>query len=250
MTTGRMFGMCGLLLAAAAAAQEPKVEPKASSAQPGELLPSPFRAYVVVDTRYPGKVNPPATPDDRDPKDRTHKMHDLVTDNGLSPVVAVFVRADPKDLGADSGVVKLAKAVNKIIPDYRADKLAAFVSFLRVEGMPKAVTLTEADKTQTTVELDAEYPDDEKRDVYADQIDTLAKAAAARSVVWTLAPVKSKATDAWGLKAEDEVTVVVYSNRLRVFKRWAFKADGPTDDQVKEITDAVEEMITGVAKKK
>jgi hypothetical protein len=174
-------------------------------------------------------------------------MHCLVCDNGLSPVVAVFVRSDPKTLGG-SGVVKLAQAVEKIVPDYRADRLAGFVQFLKIEGMPKSVTI-DADGTQTVVELDAEYPDDENRDVHATEIRDLAKAANTPNIVYALAPVKSKAIDAWGIGANDQVTVIIY-NRLRVAKRWTFDATGPTDAQIAEIIAATEEMITGMPKAK
>src|SRR4051812_24870930 len=65
--------------------------PKAGKRAP---IPSGFRAYVVLDDRYPHHGPADAKPDtlkpdQRDPKDRTDKMHDLVGENGLSPVVAV-----------------------------------------------------------------------------------------------------------------------------------------------------------------
>lgn len=245
----RLFGLCGLVAAAlSGAAQEPK--PPASTAQPGQVVPATFRAYMVADDRFPPKVNPPVTADDRDPRDRTSKMHCLVCENGLSPVVAVFVRPDPAKLKG-GGVAKLAAAVNQIVPDYRADRLAGFVQFLQIEGMPKSVSLPSPDGTQTEVDLDAEYPDDEKRDQYATDIRDLATATKAPNIVFGLAPVKSKATDAWGIGPKDEVTVVIYT-RLRVAKRWTFDANGPTDEQVAEIIAATEEMITGQkpAKKK
>lgn len=237
-----------LLAAAAATAQQPKAPPP-STAKPGEVVPSTFRAYVVVDDRFPPKVNPPVKPEDRDPRDRTNKMHCLVCENGLSPVVAVFVRADASKIGGESGVVKLAKEIDRIIPDYRADRLAGFVAFLKIQGMPKTVTVTDADGKSTAIELDAEYADDEKRDVYATEIRDLVKAAKTPSVPFTLAPANSKATAAWGIKPEDEVTVVIY-NRLRVANRWTFGADGPNDAQVKEIIAATEKMITGMEKGK
>jgi hypothetical protein len=244
MTPRRTAGLAaGLLFAAVAAAQEPKVE---STAQPGQVVPATFRAFLVADGRFPPKVSPPVKAEDRDPRDRTRKMHDLVGENGLSPVVAVFVRADPKAL-ADSGVTKLVQAVDKKIPDYRSDKLAGFVQFLRIEGMAKSITLTNPDGTTKVVELDAEFPDDEKRDVHADEIAQLAKAAAAPNVPFGLAPAMGKAAAAWGVKAEDEVTVVIYS-RLRVAKRWTFPAAGPTDEQIAEIVKETEAMIAGIGK--
>jgi len=250
MTTRRTFGLFAALLAAAAGvAQEPKAAPP-STAKPGEVVPATFRAYVAADDRFPPKVNPPLKPDDRDPRDRTAKVHCLVCENGLSPVVAVFVRGHPKDVAPDGGVAKLAKALDAKIPDYRADRLAGFVAFLNVEGPAKTVTVTNAEgATTAVVELDAEYPDDEKRDEYATAIRDLAAATKTPNVPFALAPAASKAAAAWGLGADDQVTVVIY-NRLRVVNRWKFDAAGPTDDQVKEIVAAAEEMITGVKKAK
>jgi hypothetical protein len=239
----------GLLLAAAAPAQEPKGEStdqKGSTGQKGQVVPAPFRSFLVADDRFPPKVNPPVRPEDRDPRDRTRKMHDLVGEYGLSPVVAVFVRADPKGL-ANSGVVKLAQAVDKKVPSYRADRLAGFVQFLRIEGMPKPVTLTNADGTTKALELDAEYPDDEKRDVYADEIAQLAKAAGTPNIPFGMAPVASKSVAAWGIRADDAVTVVIYS-RLRVANRWTFPATGPTDEQIATIIKETEEMIAAIGK--
>ncbi|MBX9580747.1 MAG: hypothetical protein K2X87_10605 [Gemmataceae bacterium] len=241
MTTRRMFGMCGLLLAAAAsAAQDPKAAGP-SRAKPGEPVPATFRAYLVTDDRFPPKVNPPAKPDDRDPRDRTGKVHCLVCETGLSPAVAVFVKADPKALGPDSGVVKLAARLNKLIPQYRADRMAAWVHFLRLDGPPKAVPVPGAD---APVELDAEYPDDERRDEYAREVRDLAKAADAPNVPFGLAPAKGKMVDAWGIGPDDEVTVILF-NRLKVANRWTFKADGPTPAQIDEIAAAVAAAVEG-----
>lgn len=244
MTTGRTLGMIGALLAAAAApGQDPKA---ATGANPGDLVPASFRMFLVTDDRFPLK-SPPAAgekvkPENRDPKDRTGKIHCLVCEHGLSPVVAVFVRADPKTLGPDAGVVKLARRMNGLVKDYRGDKLAGFVGFLREEGPPKAVAVDGA-----TVELDGEYPDDENRDEHARQVADLAKAADAAKIPFGLAPRQSKADDAWGLKPGDAVTVVFY-NRLKVVNRWTFPADGPTDAQVKEIADAVAATLGGAKK--
>ena len=252
MTPRRTAGLAaGLLLAAAAAAQEPKVDPKAdpkaaSTAQPGEWVPATFRAFLVADGRFPPKVPQPTKAEDRDPRDRTRKIHDLVGENGLSPVVAIFVRPDPDKL-ADSGVVKLVQALDKKIPQYRGDRLAGFVQFLQLGGMEKAVALPNPDGTTTTVPLDAEFPDDEKRDEYADAILKLANAAKAPNVPFGLAPANGKAAAAWGIKAGDQVTVVAY-NRMRVKNRWTFGAAGPSDAEVAAVIKATEEMVTGTAK--
>ncbi|HYH65363.1 MAG TPA: hypothetical protein VD866_11765 [Urbifossiella sp.] len=252
MTLRRTAGLAaGLVIAAAAVAQEPKVEPKAdpkaaSTAQKGEWVPATFRAFLVADGRFPPKVSPPVKAEDRDPRDRSRKMHDLVGEYGLSPVVAVFVRSDPTDL-AGSGVVKLAQALDKKIPEYRGDKLSGFVHFLWLDAPEKAVTLPGADGKTESVTLDGEFPDDEKRDDHADAVLKLANEAKAPNVPFGLVPGKGRMINAWGLKADDKVTVVIY-NRMRVKDRWVYPAAGPTDEQVATIIKAAEDMIANVGK--
>ena len=240
---------CFTLATAIALARDPVIGPAkvASKGLKGEVVPSPYRAYMVVDNRYPPKVAGSTNPDDRSPKDTTNKIHDLVCEHGLNPVVAIFVRKEAKDL---PGVAKLAGEMNKLMtfPEYRGNKLASFVMFLNIEGMPKSVTVTNPDKTQTMVELDAEYPDDEKRDIpYATAIKDYASALKTPNVVFGLAPVTSKANTAWSLDPADDVTVVFF-NRIRIVDRWKFAADGPSDEQIKTILATVEDSVLGTKK--
>ncbi len=67
-----------------------------------------------------------------------------VCENGLSPVVAIFVRGD---IAADraAGLKKLIKSTDELIPKYRGDKLAAFVMFLKLESGTKDVRVKKAD---------------------------------------------------------------------------------------------------------
>ena len=243
------LGIFGLFLAIGAFAQDP-AQPIASTGQKGELVPAAFRAYMVVDERFAPQVAGSKLPEDRDPKDCTDRIHDLVCEHGLNPVIAVFVREDAKKLTPTSGVGKLATEMNKLmtLPDYRGAKLAGFAIFLKVEGPQKSVTIVNPDKSQTVVELDAEYPDDEKRDQYALDIRDLASGFKAPNVVFGLAPAKSKAATAWAIADDDEVTVVIF-NRIRVLNRWKFKADaGPTDDEIKQIIGTAEASVLGVKK--
>jgi hypothetical protein len=248
MHSRRFLGSVGLLaVAAAAAAQDEKKAPPA----PADVIPSPFRAFLVVDDRFPPKVNPVTKPDDRDPKDRTGKMHCLVGEFGLSPTVAVFVRAPlAADMGGarqlvvgpDGGLARLVKAIDGLVPKYRGERLGGFVQFLQLEGGTKLAKVTAPDGTVTAVELDKEYPDDEKRDVYAKDVKDFANAVKAPNLPFGLAPVTSRAVTAWNIKPEDEVTVVIY-DRMRVAKRWVFKADAIGDAQVQEVLAATEAMI-------
>ena len=224
MRINRLFGIVGLLAAMAvgAAAQDDKKddkkdEPKAKAARP-PLVPATFRAFLVTDERYPPKVNPPVKLEDRDPRDRTGKIHCLVCENGPNPVVAIFVRADPSPKLDKPTLTDLTQKLSTLITTYRADKLAGFVAFLRLDG---------------------EYPDDEERDVKAKDVREFAISAKSPNVPFGLAPTKSAANEAWGIGEKDEYTVVFYRN-MRQIKRWKFDENGPTMDQIKEITDAVE----------
>jgi hypothetical protein len=244
-------GLAGLILSfcVAAPAQEAKTK------LPDNVIPAAFRAFLVVDGRFP----PTKTADGMeqvDARNRTGKLHCLVCENGLAPVIAVFVRlrGDAKaTLATDKGVGDLVKRTNALIPKYRADKLASFVMFLRLEGGTKVVTLKSLkDKmeVETKVEQDLEYPDedDEKREKYTEDIRDYAKALATPNVPFGLAAEKSKAVTEWGIKEGDEVTVVVYY-RMRVVKRWAFKTpDALTENDVTEILKVAENAIVGTKK--
>lgn len=248
-------GLAGLLCLSASG-QDPKVN------IPPDAVPATFRMYLVTDYRFPFLKNPDNTPkkgadgkDVRDARDRTEKMHCLVCDYGLSPVVAVFVRADAKTLGADSGVGKLAKRLDALIPRYRADKLAGFVAFLQLEAGEKTVTgktkQPDGTEVESMVVLDFEYPDDEKRDVYAKDIRDLANGLNTPNVPFGLAATKSKALTAWGVAEKDEVTVIVYYRMRRVGTPWRFaQAADLTDAKIDAILDATEEKITGKKKVK
>jgi hypothetical protein len=313
MTPRRTAGVVVFLAAALAAANAGQDEPKAdgtkAAPKPGDrtTIPAAFRSYIVLDNRYPHRAKIDAKledlkPDQRDPKDRTGKMHDLVCENGLAPVVAVFVREDAKKFGPESGLAKLAKALDAEIrkPKNRADKLAAFVIFLKLEGEPtlrgktftgeltipedrpadetgkakkgaekraavssvygpdgKAVKVDDPVKGESTTELDYDYPDDEQRDAAAKDVWDFAKAVRDEAVKarppgkdvptflvpFGVAPTKSKAVAAWDIK-DDPITVVMY-NRFHTLPelRWTFPADGPTDEQIKQVIDTTLKTI-------
>src|SRR5579885_924964 len=142
--------LAGLCAAAAVRAQDEK--PAAGA------VPSGFRSYIVVDDRFPPKVNPPKRPEDRDPRDRTRMMHDLVVESGLNPTVAIFSRTVP---AADSPTANLVKQLDQLAVKHRADNLGVFAIFLT---------------------LDKEFPQDDARnekgeflrDVKAQQVQALA----------------------------------------------------------------------------
>jgi hypothetical protein len=225
-----------------AAAQPPK------SAFPPDVIPSTFRAHLVTDSRFP----PIKTGEGKDaqerpnPLNRPGKIHCLVCENGLAPVVAAFVRPEAKAFGAESGLAKLAKGVNGLIPKYRSDKLAAFVMFLNLEGGKKAIKIPGAEGgTDTSLTVDQEYPDDEKRDTYTAEIREFANAVNTPNVPYGLAANKSDAVTAWKIGEKDDITVVLYHRMRVVGQPWRFaKASDLTDEKVAEILKATENMIT------
>jgi hypothetical protein len=221
---------------------------------PKDVIPAAFRAFLVTDGRF-APVKARDGMEQVDARNRTGKLHCLVCENGLAPVIAVFVRlrGDATATLTDTKVADLIKRANALIPKYRADKLASFVMFLRLEGGTKVVTIkTLKDKMEieTKVEQDLEYPDedDEKREKYSEDIKAFAKAMNAPNVPFGLAAEKSKALTEWEIDEKNEVTVVVYY-RMRTVKRWTFKeAKDLSEGDVTEILDAAEKAIVGTKK--
>lgn len=233
----RTIALCGLLaaLAAGAAAQDDKKDQKPKKA----VVPDAYRAYLVTDARFLPRVNAPLDRkawtvdasvklklDDRDARDRTSKIHCLVCENGPNPVLAIFTRQDPKGADPSAGAVKLAQELDKIIPKFRADKLAGFLVFLCLDG---------------------EYPaekNDDTRDQLAQQVRDVAIAANTTYVPFGMAAKQSETNATWGIGDTDQVTVVLYY-RMRIEKRWTFDAAGPTPEQIAEILAATEKAIAG-----
>ena len=102
---------------------------KAAPAKGGEITQG-FRAYVIVEPRYDAKDvrNPIGTKDKpgRNPVD-------LVTDNGLQPVIAVFSRVIPTD--ANHPLTAVVKKLDELceVKGLVARRLAAFLVFLALK---------------------------------------------------------------------------------------------------------------------
>lgn len=204
---------------ALAVAQDPK-----PAAAPDGVIPSGFRAFVAADGRFPkleGKDNP---------LNRVDKMHDLVTDNALNPVVAIFSRVPPMIAAggaqptANPEVAKLAVKMNELVTDkeLKAARLGSFVIFLT---------------------LGKEYPEADNRDQQTKDAKDLATQLKTLGVPFALAPGKSDAVTAWGIGEKDTVTVVFY-REMKTIQKWMFTADKPLgDDDVKTIAAAVEKEL-------
>lgn len=209
MTRRRFARLFGLLALAAgslsvAVGQPPK-------AAPAGMIPTGFRAFVAADDRY----------EKGSPRNRADKMHDLVTDNALNPVVAVFSRQPP---GTTPEVSKLAVKLNELATDkeLKAGRFGAFVAFLT---------------------LGKEYPEDEKRDEAAKQAKDLAAQLKTLAVPFAVAAGKSEQVDAWGIGEKDTLTVVFY-REMKVLQKWTFTTEKPLgDEDVKAIAAAVEKEL-------
>jgi hypothetical protein len=231
------------LVGLVAGAQQPK------PAIPADVIPSTYRAFLVTDTRFP----PIKEGEGKDAKQRPNplnrigKIHCLVCENGLAPVVAVFVRPEAKAFGAESGLAKLARGINGLIPKFRSDKLASFVMFLNLDGGKKAIKIPGAEGgTDTALTVDQEYPDDDKRDTYTAQIREFANAVNTPNVPYGLAANASDANTAWKIGEKDDITVILYYRMRIVGQPWRFaKYTDLTDEKVAEILKATENAITG-----
>ena len=255
MMVRRTLAVLGLLAVAgfAARAQEPAPEPSVTptivaagrsvvrGTTNANVVPATFRAQLITDNRFK-KVPPPKDESDRDPRDRTGKIHCLVCEHGLSPVVAVFVRGNVSEVKVTDGLSKLLKGTDTLIPKYRSDKLASFVMFLKLEGGTKVVTVKGADGDEK-VAVDLEYPHDEMRDEKATEVRNYATLVAADNVPFGLAADKSGSLTAFA--GGDAPVTVIHNNRLRMVQRWEFKLEDLTDEKVTEVLAAVEEMIRG-----
>lgn len=175
-------------------------------------VPAGFRAYIVADDRFPAVPGSDPKKPVPDPRTRTDRLHDLVAEFGLDPVVAVFTRAEPTP---DAAVGKLLK---------KLDELPAAHRKLQDRGRPvRAVR-----PFVVFLRLDNEYPEDEQRDAVAGKVKEVAAALKTPRVVYGLAAGKSAQVDAW--KLGDAETVVVLYDRMLVVKRWDVPAGAVGDD--------------------
>ncbi len=201
------------LTAIAVAQVPPTAAPEAGS------VPGVFRSFIVADERF----------EKGSPRNRDNKMHCLVCDNSLNPVVAVFARTVPEK--TDSGLAKLLTQLDQLVIDYRGERFGAFAIFLT---------------------LGKEYPEEDARDAKVKPVRDLFEGlkknstlARAGNVPFGLAAGKSEMTDAWKLQETEDVTVVLY-HRMKILNQWTFTADKPiSDDEIKTITAAaVKEILT------
>lgn len=190
-------------------AQDPAVK-TAPPMNPGDSLPGPFRSYIVTDERV----------DAKSPRNRTNKLHCLICEADLNPTVAVFLRSVPGD--ANSAAVKLLKGLDSLVSEYKTERAGAFAIFLT---------------------LSSEYPLDDARDEKAKQVKDLATQLKVPNVPLGLAAGKADAAIAYGIKEDQDLTVILF-NRAKLVKRWGFTSEKPpTDADVAAVISAAKEIV-------
>ena len=213
MRIGRFVLTCGLIAVATtcgAVIAQPPADPKPAKADPN-TTPSTYRSFIVVDQRT----------DLKSPQNRAGKLHDLVGENSLNPVIAVFSNAMPT--GGDDAVSKLVKKLKEIQATYKADEFGTFVIF--------AV-------------LDTDYVIDNKADTRAEELKAWAGTVQPGGVAVGLAKkADGKEGDAknWGL-SPDSTSIVLY-NRHKVVKRWDVAPAGISDQLVNEVAAETDKVM-------
>jgi hypothetical protein len=203
MWIGRFVRTCGVIAAFAAGGTLVAQQPPSTT--------STYRSFIVVDQRT----------DAKSPQNRTGKLHDLVNENSLNPVVAVFANKVPT--GGDDGLSKLTKRLKEVQNTYKSDEFGTFVIF--------AV-------------LDADYITDPKADATAEAIKAWAGTVQPGGVALGLAKkADGKEGDAlkWNL-SPDNVSILFY-NRHKVLKRWDVPVDGITDEMVNAVVAEVDKEM-------
>ena len=226
ITVRRAFwaGLVGLALVLTAPAQEK-----------AEEIASGFRAHITEEPRFP--------PDDV--RNRQGRTQDLVTEYGLSPVIAVFSKTIPAD--ANHPLVAVLHAQDELAEKYKLRQPDATADRFKTSRLGSFLVF---------LSLENEYRKDETRDARKREIAQFVAAAKPTRTTIGLAEktetpdgtqaLVPKQVQDMGVGAEDEIVIVFY-NRLTVVKRWKFKAGTPPTDA--DLAAVVDE-VTKIFKKK
>ena len=211
VTVGTLNLLAGLIVAQAAQ----------SGNQPGQVLPGPFRTFVVTgaQTKPPAEAIQPEERQNLGDVNRLGKFHDFVTHYSLEPTVAVFAREIP---AADHPVGKLLEALDQAVVSNRAARLHAFAVFLTLKG---------------------DYFQDETWASQIKQIEALADQLKLKAVPLAFDKSDSAQTKAYQIAPENAVVVLVYANQT-VQARYIFSADKPLDDAaIKTVMGDVSKLV-------
>jgi hypothetical protein len=195
--------MAGGLFAGLVAGQDAKP----SGAQPGQILPGPFRALVVTNPDAPKLPESVLSEDRSNLGDlaRVGKFHDFITRYGVDPTVAVFARELPQ---ADQPLGKFLKALDQSVDNNRNARLHAFTIFLTLKG---------------------DFLQDSEQPVQIKRIQDFAEQLQLKRIPLGLDRAESERSRAFGIAPEATVVVLTYVKQT-VQGRHVFTADKPLDD--------------------
>lgn len=223
-------GVAGLTIAFAGMAQE-----KSAPAGKHDQISQGFRAIVVAEPRFDIK-------DGRNPipaKDKPGRGPvDLVTDNGLNPVIAVFVREIPAD--ASSPLAAVVKKLDELVEmkEYKARRLAAYLVFLALKDEFRKDPTLDARVKEVAQFASGVMP----------KKTTIALAEATETPDGAAMPSVPAQVDAMGIAADDDIVIVFYY-KLNVIKRWKFKAAMPPGEADLKDLEAEVAKLLGAKKK-
>lgn len=239
LSTATVFGVA---LGQAGNEKKPEPDPKKDAPEPKKDAPEPKK--LDLDSKEAPSAEKLTVPrgfrmymgrfDIKSDPGQVGRLFDPVTHYGLNSVLGVFVRGIPKDVTDPS--IPLIKKQEKIVEDYRPQRMGGFVAFLA---------------------LKKDFAADDDRDALIAQVLKIAKSAEVPKLSVGLseqtvakegdekdgAAQTPPQVSAWGIAPEDAITVVFY-DRLKIVKRWKFSADHPPGEaEIKEINDAVDEFM-------
>jgi len=218
------LSMIALVFASAARSQE-KVDPPPAKANDVSLG---FKAYVIAEPRFEKKdIRNPVGNKPRNPVD-------LVTEHGLSPVIAVFARAIPAD--ANAPLTLVVKKLDELADnkEYKARKLGTFLVFLALQD---------------------EFRKDPTVDARTKEIDQFVSGVIPKKTTIALAEAKEtpdggaqKLTPAqvtaFGIDDADDIVIVLYY-KFTVLKRWTYKTGmAPTEADLTALGDEVAKLLS------
>ncbi len=220
-----LIGTSGLVAALAAFAQG-KAEPTTAS----DEIKQGFQAYVIVEPRFDVKDvrNPIGTKDKpgRNPVD-------LVTENGLQPVIAVFSRVIPADAGHP--LAALVKKLDELCgtKEYKLRRLSAYLVFLSLKDEFRKDPTFDNRVKEVNQFASGVMP----------KFTTMALAEASETPDGTEQPLIPAQVQAMGIAPEDDFVIVFYKD-LHVIKRWKFKASNPPGpDDLKALEAEVAKVL-------
>jgi hypothetical protein len=176
--------------------------PARTGLQKGDDLPGPFQPYNIT-----GKER------------HRGKFHCLVSENGLNPVVAVFVRG----IEPSESVMKLLEKLDEIIPRNERIRLGSFVVFMS-EGL-----------------MDVVKEDDEREKEAADLNEKVNKLKYVAAALDSFAEIKPL----YKLDDQAEVTVVMY-NKYKVLLTKSFPKEGLTDEELQKLMNDIETQLAAI----